>query len=69
MTKINSLQDFVGHVVQIYPGDTRKKYDKVLDISDAGVVFEITKSEDPIKTVGTIWFVAISSSLNFIKEK
>lgn len=58
--------EFLGKEVQIYPGDTYTKKGIVRDISDAGVVFEITqgdRSEGYI--VGKLHFISWSGRLCF----
>lgn len=39
-------ETYLNQEVQIYPGDTYYKYGIVRNISEAGVVFEITCSND-----------------------
>ena len=57
--------EFMGKEVQIYPGDTYKKKGIVRDINNAGVVFEITASEQSQYTVGKLHFISWSANLCF----
>lgn len=56
---------FLDKEVQIYPGDSYSKYGIVRDISEAGVVFEITKSNANDYTPGALVFIAWSARLMF----
>ena len=63
---IRCMQDLVGKEVQIYPGDTYKKWGIVLEVNDHGILFEITrvnKGETDYKP-RSIRFIAYSANLN-----
>ena len=63
---IRCMQDLVGKEVQIYPGDTYKKWGIVLEVNDHGILFEITrvnKGETAYKP-RSIRFIAYSANLN-----
>jgi len=60
---------YLNKEVQIYPGDTYYKYGIVRDISDAGVVFEITRTNASDFDVGSLRFIAFSSNLTFSLPK
>lgn len=63
---IKCMQDLVGKKVQIYPGDTYKKWGIVLEVNDNGILFEITEAEKgaPSYQEGSIRFIAYSANLN-----
>ena len=63
---INCVQDLVGKEVQIYPGDTYKKWGIVLEVNDNGILFRITKAESgaPSYQEGSIRFISYSANLN-----
>lgn len=58
-------EKFLNKEVQIYPGDSYSKYGIVRDISEGGVVFEITKSLSNDYTPGALVFIAWSARLMF----
>ncbi len=59
------LNDLIGQEVKIYPGDTYKKWGRIIDINDNGVLFQITKSECVNYEVGSIRFISYSANLSF----
>ena len=59
--------EFLNKNVQIYPGDSRKKFGIVVDINKAGVTFKITKSECEQYMIDDIRFISYSHSLTFRK--
>ena len=61
--------EWIGKEVQIYPGDTRSKWGKVVGMNDAGVTFLITKYEGNDKewVPGKHKFVSYSAKLSFIE--
>lgn len=64
--EFKGLKDnFLGKIVNIYPGDTKKKSGRVIDINSAGVTFEIIKSESSDYKVGSLRFIAYSLRLTF----
>ena len=65
MKDIKSVNDLVGHEVAIYPGDTNKKYGKIIDISEQGILFCISKSQDKEYNVGSFHFISFSARLSF----
>ena len=64
-----SRSEWIGKEVQIYPGDTRSKWGKIVGMNDAGVTFLITKYEgnDREWVVGKHKFVSYSAKLSFIE--
>jgi hypothetical protein len=58
-------RNFENKIVQIYPGDTYKKWGRVIDINSEGVTFEITKSTCDDYVVGDIYFISYSARLTF----
>ncbi len=64
---ISTLGDLIGKVVQIYPGDTYSKWGRIIEISDSGILFEITDADDRCTgyTVGSYRFIAYSANLTF----
>jgi hypothetical protein len=65
------MQDLVGKEVQIYPGDTYKKWGIVLEVNDNGILFEITKADDNALSYqkGSIRFISYSANLNIAYYK
>jgi len=59
--------EWVGKEVQIYPGDTRSKWGKIVDMNEHGVTFLITNytGNDAEWQVGKKTFVSYSSKLSF----
>lgn len=66
MNDIRCMQDLVGREVQIYPGDTYKKWGIVLEVNDHGILFEITQADKDATAYkpGSIRFIAYSANLN-----
>ena len=62
---IIGLEDLIGEEVQLYPGDTYKKWGRIIEVTDKGVLFEITRSGDQDFSVGSIQFISYSANLNF----
>ena len=58
-------KQFLGKIVQIYPGDTYTKFGEVVDINEAGVTFRITKSQARDLSVDEVVFYAFSNKLTF----
>lgn len=66
MKELSKVSDFIGKEVSIYPDDTYRKMGIVLDITDAGVMFKITKAEPGSGyAVGEIVFISYSANLSF----
>ena len=68
MAKRASVNNLVGKTVQIYPGDSNAKFGIIEEITDAGVLFKITKADGRAKdqyTVGSLHFIAWSARLSF----
>jgi hypothetical protein len=65
------MQDLVGKEVQIYPGDTYKKWGIILEVNDNGVLFEITRADDNALSYqkGSIRFISYSANLNIAYYK
>jgi hypothetical protein len=59
------IRNFENKTVQIFPGDTKSKCGKVLDINSAGVTFLITYSQCSDYVVGDVYFIAYSAKLTF----
>ena len=60
------MKELIGKEARIYPSDTYAKYGKILEITDNGVLFLITKSDTPARyTVGKKRFISFSAKLNF----
>ena len=64
-----SRSEWIGKEVQIYPGDTRSKWGKIVGMNDAGVTFLITRCNDGDKewVKGKHKFVSYSAKLSFIE--
>ena len=74
---MNSMADFVGKTVSIYPGSSWHREGVVLDVNPAGVLFKITQvcnadfhgREEGYTfngwTVGKTMFIAFSAELTF----
>jgi hypothetical protein len=65
--KNHSQSDWIGKEVQIYPGDTHKKWGKIVDMNEHGVTFLITNytGNDHEWQIGKRTFVSYSSKLSF----
>lgn len=59
--------NFLNQDVQIYPGDSRKKFGTIIDINSVGVTFKITKSDCDQYLVDDIRFISYSHNLTFRK--
>ena len=59
--------NFLNQDVQIYPGDSRKKFGPIIDINSVGVTFRITKSDCDQYLVNDIRFISYSHNLTFRK--
>lgn len=61
--------EWMGKEVQIYPGDTRSKWGKIVDMNAHGVTFLITKynGTDGDWVVGKHKFISYSSKLTFME--
>lgn len=68
---ISQLKDLVGKEVQIYPGDTYKKWGIVLEVNDNGILFKITKADNNALSYqeGSIRFISYSANLNIAYYK
>jgi hypothetical protein len=66
--EIRSINDLIGEEVQIYPNDTHKKFGRIIEITDNGVLFLITKADKncgyPYE-VGSYRFISYSANLSF----
>jgi hypothetical protein len=62
-----SRSEWIGKEVQIYPGDTRSKWGKIVDMNQHGVTFLITNytGNDGEWQIGKRTFIAYSSKLTF----
>jgi hypothetical protein len=60
------MKEFIGKEVRIYPNDTYFKYGKILEITDNGVLFLITRSEKGSNFIeGKKRFISYSANLTF----
>jgi hypothetical protein len=61
--------EWIGKEVQIYPGDTRSKWGKIIGMNENGVTFLITKytGNDDHWVVGKRKFISYSSKLTFME--
>tara|TARA_R110000796_G_scaffold181217_1_gene297726 strand:+ start:358 stop:558 length:201 start_codon:yes stop_codon:yes gene_type:complete len=60
------LVDLIGKNVQIYPSDTYSKEGIIKEITDMGILFEITKgTEDGSFKAGKLHFISYSARLTF----
>lgn len=59
------MDKFLNKEVRIYPSDTNWKFGIVREVTENGVVFEITKSECPGFKVGSLQFISYSAKLDF----
>lgn len=64
-----SKSEWMGKEVQIYPGDTRSKWGKIVGMNEHGVTFLITRynGTDGEWVVGKHKFIAYSSKLTFME--
>ncbi len=60
----------IGAKVQIYPGDTDKKFATILDIDELGYTFEITESQAREYSKGDVifWSHATPLKMKLIKS-
>ena len=66
--EIKGIEDLIGKEVQIYPSDTYKKWGKIININDNGILFLITRVEDNCGNeyeVGSYRFISYSANLSF----
>ena len=61
------LSQFLGKNVRIYPGDSYKKTGIVRDVTERGVLFEITSysGKDDQYVVGKLHFISLTGPLDF----
>lgn len=61
------LAQFIGKEIQIYPGDTCKKYGILLDADENGILVKITRASKNQSTYkeGNIYFISFSARLAF----
>ena len=57
-------QNYIGKSIQLYPGDTVKKYGKILNVDDLGWTIEIidVSSCNDTYTIGDVIFISHSKS-------
>lgn len=60
-------QNYIGKNIQLYPGDTVKKYGKILNVDDLGWTIEITNvnSYNNTYTTGDVIFISHSKSFAY----
>lgn len=58
-------QNYIGKNIQLYPGDTVKKYGKILNVDDLGWTIEITDVYSCNDTYATGDVIFISHSKSF----
>ena len=66
--EIKRIEDLIGKEVQIYPSDTYKKWGKIININDNGVLFLITRAENNCGSgyeIGSYRFISYSANLSF----
>lgn len=61
---IYDKQNYIGKNIQLYPGDTVKKYGKILNVDDLGWTIEITdvNSCNDTYAIGDVVFISHSKS-------
>ena len=61
--------EWLGKEVQIYPGDTRSKWGKIVGMNAHGVTFLITRNEnnDNEWPIGKHKFISYSAKLSFME--
>jgi len=64
-----SKSDWIGKEVQIYPGDTRSKWGKIVDMNEHGVTFLITRNENNDREwpIGKHKFISYSAKLSIVE--
>lgn len=55
-------QNYIGKNIQLYPGDTFKRYGKILNVDDLGWTIEITDTNSRIYAIGDVIFISHSKS-------
>lgn len=67
--KLEQAQKMVGETVQFYPGDTFRKYGRILGVDDAGWLLEVMRVEAGSGKDGWVTgqtrFISHSKSLTF----
>ena len=60
-------QNYIGKNIQLYPGDTVKKYGKILNVDDLGWTIEIinVNSCNNTYTTGDVIFISHSKSFSY----
>lgn len=62
-------QNYIGKSIQLYPGDTVKKYGKILNVDDLGWTIEITNinrcNDTYTYTVGDVIFISHSKPFTY----
>ena len=62
---------YIGKSIQLYPGDTAKKYGKIVDLDDLGWTIKVTSVgnnryyTDPAFEEGETYFISHSKNLTF----
>lgn len=63
---ITNVNDLIGKVVQIYPNDTYEKYGEIIEITNNGILFKITKAESNSGyEINSFCFISYSANLTF----
>lgn len=59
--------NYIGKNIQLYPGDTYKKYGKILNVDDLGWTIEITdvSSGYNIHAIGDVVFISHSKPFTY----
>ena len=57
------MEKFFNKLVQIYPGDSRSKFGKVMEVDSYGVTFLITKSSCASYALGSLHYISHSKGL------
>ena len=59
------MEILVGKEIQLYPGDTKSKFGKIIVWSKEGILLTITKSNSSDYEVGKDYYISHSKSLIF----
>lgn len=60
-----NAENYVGRKIQLYPGDTYRKYGIIKMVDDLGWTIEITESRCDSFEVGQEYFISHSTNLKF----
>lgn len=57
------LKEYIGATIQLYPGDSRYKFGKLINVDNSGVLVKITNSNASDYEVGKDYYISFSIGL------